>query len=185
MPVPPRTARAATGCATAQNSATKDMPSDTVAGRLGKEWQEVGAAWSASLRWGQKVHTNALRVPTKYYRRACHCLLNQSVRGPGNRHFGVRASGLGFSARALTCTSSPMTDLLSMRAQRPTEEPQPMMLSATRAKSLICARHHPRANHQAPSMLHAHGIPTYELRFRSEARPPSQLISWQIGQYIG
>ena len=32
-----------------------------------------------------------------------------------------------------------MTDLLSMRAQRPTEEPQPMMLSATRAKSLICA----------------------------------------------
>ena len=47
-----------------------------------------------------------------------------------------RASNL----RTLTCTSSPMTDLLSMRAQRPTLEPQPMMLSATRAKSLICAR---------------------------------------------
>ena len=36
------------------------------------------------------------------------------------------------------CTSSPMTDLLSMRAHRPMEEPQPMMLSATRAKFFTC-----------------------------------------------
>ncbi len=40
--------------------------------------------------------------------------------------------------RTLTWTSSPMTDLLSILAHRPTEDPQPMMLSATRAKSFTC-----------------------------------------------
>ena len=38
----------------------------------------------------------------------------------------------------LTCTSSPMTDLLSILAHLPTEEPHPMMLSDTRAKSFTC-----------------------------------------------
>ena len=42
--------------------------------------------------------------------------------------------------RALMCTSSPITDLLSMRAHLPMDEPQPMMLSATRAKFFTCTR---------------------------------------------
>ena len=40
--------------------------------------------------------------------------------------------------RALMCTSSPITDLLSMRAHLPMDEPQPIMLSATRAKFFTC-----------------------------------------------
>jgi len=51
-------------------------------------------------------------------------------------------------ARALMCTSSPMTDLLSMRAHLPMEEPQPMMLSATRAKFFTCAPRARRASRQ-------------------------------------
>ena len=44
---------------------------------------------------------------------------------------------------ALMCTSSPITDLLSMRAHLPMEEPQPMMLSATRAKFFTCTQKQP------------------------------------------